>query len=76
MTEKPAPQKVLDMIFCSCKTGCSSQCGCRKAGLECTPACINCYNVNCTNCQSPIHEDELENKNEDDHETDDNFDDE
>lgn len=64
MTEKPAPQEILDMIFCSCKTGCASQCGCRKAGLECSPACINCYNINCRNSQLPIHEDELENEDD------------
>ena len=64
MTEKPAPKDILDMIFCSCKSGCLSQCGCRKAGLECTPACTNCYNNNCTNSPLPIHEEELENENE------------
>lgn len=63
MTEKPAPQDLLDIIFCSCKTGCPLQCGCRKAELECTPACINCYNKNCSNSPLPIHEEELENKN-------------
>lgn len=58
------------MIFCSYKTDYTSLCGCRKTGLECTLACINCYNTNCTNSPLSIHEEELENENvESDRET-------
>lgn len=54
MTQKAAPSEILNMIFCSCKTGCkiNSNCSCRKAGLSCTNACGHCQTGNCTNCQN------------------------
>ena len=42
MTQPAAPDKILKIIFCSCKTGCGAACGCRKSGLHCSPACIVC----------------------------------
>lgn len=35
----PAPEDLLNTIFCNCKSGCGSRCGCRKAGLQCSLAC-------------------------------------
>nr|CAI5846711.1 unnamed protein product [Callosobruchus analis] len=32
----PAPDELLNTIFCNCKSGCGSRCGCRKAGLQCS----------------------------------------
>lgn len=47
----PAPEKLLNTIFCNCKKGCSAKCGCRKVGLECSPACTNCQGQSCSNVQ-------------------------
>ena len=33
MTQPAAPENVLKIIFCFCKTGCGSACGCSKNGL-------------------------------------------
>lgn len=30
----PAPEELLNSIFCNCKKGCGSSCGCRKLGLQ------------------------------------------
>jgi len=45
----PAPQKLLKVIRCNCKTGCYSlRCICRKNGLDCSMACGECRGV-CAN---------------------------
>ena len=45
----PAPQELLELIRCKCNGDCSSRaCSCRKSGLPCNDACINC-DSNCTN---------------------------
>ena len=39
-TDRPvAPTRVLQIVSCGCKTGCRKTCGCRKAGLHCSPMC-------------------------------------
>ena len=39
-TDRPvAPTRVLRIVSCGCKTGCRQTCGCRKAGLHCSPMC-------------------------------------
>ena len=48
----PAPEKILNTIFCHCKKGCNTKCDCRTVGLSCSPACINCQNQSCSNVQS------------------------
>ena len=44
MTDKDvAPKVLLEVIRCTCKTGCSTmKCSCRKAGLDCSPGCGEC----------------------------------
>ncbi|CAB3980183.1 Hypothetical predicted protein [Paramuricea clavata] len=44
----PAPQAVIELTKCSCKTECKGRCSCFKNGLPCTPLC-KCYVGNCTN---------------------------
>jgi hypothetical protein len=46
----PAPQAVLELVKCGCKTGCKpgSRCGCFTNGLPCTPLC-KCYSRECEN---------------------------
>ena len=47
----PAPEKLLNTIFCNCKKGCSAKCGAKKVGLEGSPACTNCRGQSCSNVQ-------------------------
>lgn len=46
----PAPQELLDIVRCNCKSGCNTaRCTCRKNGLECSMACGDCKGM-CDNC--------------------------
>ncbi|CAH0381987.1 unnamed protein product [Bemisia tabaci] len=49
MSLGPAPEKVLNSIFCGCTKGCGKACGCRKSGLKCTNICLNCCGEACEN---------------------------
>lgn len=45
-----APDKLLKMIHCNCKTACGTpRCSCRVYGLPCTPACGQCQLQSCDN---------------------------
>lgn len=55
----PAPEELLNGIFCNCKNGCGSRCGCRKSGLQCSLACGQCNGQACLNA-SPYQSDENE----------------
>ena len=47
---KPAPQSLLKVIRCSCKSYCKTKrCTCRKLGLTCSNVCGGCNGINCTN---------------------------
>ena len=40
MTLPVAPDSVLEIVNCSCKTGCkSNRCSCKKSNLSCTDLC-------------------------------------
>lgn len=56
----PAPEKLLNTIFCNCKKGCSAKCGCRKVGLFCSLACTHCQGRSCSNVESPTLEDSFD----------------
>lgn len=46
----PAPEKLLAVVTCACKSGCSTmRCSCRKHGLKCTHACSGCRGQMCSN---------------------------
>ena len=55
-----APDSLLKVIRCSCKTDCKSQrCSCRKHDLKCTLACTHCCGTDCQNASlTPLQEDE------------------
>nr|CAI5854630.1 unnamed protein product [Callosobruchus analis] len=56
----PAPDELLNTIFCNCKSGCGSRCGCRKAGLQCSLACGQCNGQVCLNAvayETDVNED-------------------
>lgn len=38
----PAPEDLLALISCGCKTGCKRGCGCVKHGLKCSRICTHC----------------------------------
>ena len=48
----PAPEKLLNTIFCNGKKGCSANCGCKKVGLFCSLVCTNCHGQSCSNVDS------------------------
>lgn len=60
MKSSPAPEELLKMIFCNCKKGCGSACGCRRLGLFCNATCGTCSGDNCQNCPAIDEEVELE----------------
>ncbi|GFS25687.1 hypothetical protein ElyMa_007033100 [Elysia marginata] len=46
----PAPELLLKMIRCNCKSDCRpKRCPCRKHGLECSLACAECKGISCLN---------------------------
>ena len=46
----PAPEKLLRLFRCNCKTDCDTRkCTCKRNGLECTPACGQCRGSSCSN---------------------------
>ena len=51
----PAPQAVLELTKCTCRSGCRGRCSCYKNGLPCTPLC-KCYGADCSNA---INNDQL-----------------
>lgn len=48
-TMSAAPENIMKMIYCRCKTNCGAHCGCRKSGLHCTDICENCKGQSCSN---------------------------
>lgn len=58
-----APETLLKLISCKCKTKCGAACGCRKAGLKCTIICCNCSGQTCDNRRElldTLDEDEID----------------
>jgi hypothetical protein len=56
--KKPAPDSLLQTIFCQCKKGCSKACSCRKAGLHCSITCKNRCGQSCLNVPEIITNDD------------------
>jgi len=54
-TGKVAPDHVLRVVRCKCKSNCQSAlCSCRKHGLHCVSACSNCHGTDCTNVKMDV----------------------
>lgn len=50
LSSKPfAPDDLLHLVSCSCKTACLKYCGCRKVGLNCSAMCEQCNGLSCDN---------------------------
>ena len=56
LTDKPpAPEAVMEMSLCKCKTGCATmRYKCLKNGMVCTGKCV------CTECQNTTGDEDLE----------------
>ena len=62
MTLPAAPDSLLEIVKCSCKTGCKTQrCSCLKAQLKCSDLC-SCES--CTNMRWMVDEDTILTENE------------
>lgn len=44
----PAPEAVIELVKCGCKSECAGRCGCLRNGLPCTPLC-KCGGSDCSN---------------------------
>ena len=50
MVKDPAPEELLELIRCKCRSDCSTKrCSCRAHGLECSVSCSDCNGVSCLN---------------------------
>lgn len=56
----PAPDILLNSIFCNCTKGCGASCGCRKVGLACSIVCGNCHGQSCFNIDKTDSSDNFE----------------
>lgn len=53
-TMDAAPEQLLHIISCKCKSGCATAgCSCKKAGLLCSAVCKHCVGTSCENCPQP-----------------------
>lgn len=61
--KEPAPQSLLHLVVCNCKSGCERKCECRQSGLPCSQMCGYCVGHGCSNrnCNYPDDvDDEIE----------------
>ena len=50
-----APENILKVVRCKCKSNCSSAlCSCRQHGLHCVSACSTCHGNDCTNSRVDV----------------------
>ena len=57
---QPAPDAVLELVRCYCKTGCGEKCGCSRNNNPCTEMC-SCLLQNCANKpRETVEHEELE----------------
>lgn len=54
-TKPFAPDDLLHLLSCNCKTPCGPYCRCRKSGFKCSVMCTNCNGLSCLN-STTIHE--------------------
>ena len=56
----PAPEKLLVVIRCNCKSGYNSiRCSCKKHNIECSPLCGDCKGLTCMNSPAPELDDNV-----------------
>ena len=55
----PAPQSLLDIVRCTCMTGCGPlRCGCRRQGMPCSSACSRCRGICQNMSNNDVHDNE------------------
>ena len=64
-TDAIAPDKLLNLISCGCKTGCNHQCSCKKNGIKCMSSCTVCRGSDCANAKQVTAEDDADSDYED-----------
>lgn len=67
MTDKPAPEAILELCICYCKRRCDDRCQCKQNRLRCTEVCA---------CEKSCHRDESDSESEESEDEDDETDDE
>ncbi|GFW03797.1 uncharacterized protein TNCV_2539081 [Trichonephila clavipes] len=60
MNRLPAPDHLLQILSCSCKKGCVAACGCRKSGLYCSVARLQCSENSCSSTPPIVQINEVE----------------
>ncbi|GFS80268.1 uncharacterized protein TNCV_3447291 [Trichonephila clavipes] len=60
MNQLLAPNHLLQILLCNCKKGCAAACGCRKRGLYCSVACLQCSENSGSNAPPIIQINEVE----------------
>ncbi|CAC5405805.1 unnamed protein product [Mytilus coruscus] len=65
ITKQPAPEFLLKIIHCNCKTDCDNRrCSCRKNGISCSSGCGECRGINCSNSKLELDELDIEENND------------
>ena len=63
----PAPDELLRVIRCNCRTDCCTmRCTCKKHNIKCSPACGNCRGSGCMNSDSLVCDEEQDDEDVDD----------
>lgn len=63
-----APEELLCLVSCACKSGCGTYCSCRKSSFQCTSMCHHCNGLSCMNI--PQYEENREEEDDDEEELD------
>lgn len=56
----PAPDELLNMIFCNCTKGYGTTCGCRKIGIKCSIICGHCRGQSCFNSNNTLNNENID----------------
>ena len=61
LEQAPAPEALLKILRCGCKTDCRSKlCSCFKHDLKCSNLCSGCCGVSCLNAQETLDDNDYE----------------
>lgn len=64
-TSQPiAPNFVLEMIYCNCKSSCNKLCSCVKSNINCSNLCGTCNGISFNNASPDVDSVELEDEEE------------
>lgn len=46
MEQSPAPEELINLIYCKCRNGCQKKCVCSQVG-RCSSMCLHCHGIDC-----------------------------